>query len=189
MPQSELERVHLGKDRQLVHRRFSSKCVGGRSKCSIGPLPERRIAIDKSRLHLPGSVRRFDGRTARVVIGEVPSNEPAGVIHTSFDFDQSSWAKVCPSEFFFARPAQRDRSPCLFGQSCGLDRRFAGMFTAESTTRIGNDQIERNPEAGERRCKARHVLASGCCVPVQTVSLPSSHSATAARGSIGACCT
>ena len=69
----------------------------------------------------------------------------------------------------------------------GFDRRFAGVLAAVAGARVGDDHADALLGDAERVGQLACARPNGRCVPVQTVSLPSLHSATAARGSSGTC--
>src|SRR6266404_623121 len=121
-----------------------------------------------------------------MVVVKFPRRERAVGCEAALHLDDASRTKIGPSEFFFAspydfhgRPAARDKRAASSAASLVCFLPYAEPVSG-TITRTLLSGIWNTAARSSRTAKGR-------CVPVQTVSFPSVHSATAARGSSGAC--
>ena len=84
-------------------------------------------------------VRRVDGRTAGVDVGEVPGSQRAGVQTPPWHSITRRRPEVGPSELLGPRPAHADGPPGRLGQSGRLDGRLGAVLAAEPTAHVRHD--------------------------------------------------
>ena len=188
MSQPELEGIDAGGRRQLVHERLAGEVVGGGAQAPVGALGQGRVGADGGDPGVRDRVRRVEGRPAGVDAGEVPGDERrprrSGRPGTRSRAAGRQYAQVNSSSRVqlhrdrLARRRGRDAPPRRRPRRCA-SRRSRRPCRARSRGRARRG----TPSSSARACCAR----KGPSQPAQTVSRSSLHSATAARGSIGAC--
>ena len=185
--QPELEGIGAGRRRQLVHEGLAGEVVGRRPEAPVRPLGQRRLRAHGGDPRVRDGVGSREGRAPRVDAREVPGDErargasgprgtrrarPAGSTPTL-----NSSSRVQRTETGF--PAARARRAASTAAS-------AVCFPPKPPPMSGT--ITRTRSRGMPSASARISCArKGPSQPAQTVRRSPFHSATAARGSIGAC--
>ena len=187
MGEAELQRVRAGGGGQFVHETFAAKLFAVAASARYEPW--RNGVSDRHERHASCRMR-YGVSTAEPPELMLMKSHDVSLPCSSkarLDVDHRRRAELGPGEFLLARPLERDRLARGLGQPCGLDGGFAGVLAAESAAGVGHDHAHLVVGQPERARQFARESRNGFCVPVQTVSLPSCHSATAARVSIGAC--
>ena len=173
--------------RDRVHVHLARVVVRGRGQPAIRALAQRRVRRMERDALVRDVVRRADRRAARVPVVELPGDQPPVGVDAGLDVDHARRPEVartrtprrastpasraCP-------PPSRAAPPRSHARPCACRRR---------PSRCRARSRARDPRACGTPSPARARTPNGRCVPVHTVSLPSVHSATAARGSSGTC--
>src|ERR1043166_7106641 len=139
--QTEIERVHLYRVRQLIHPRFAHEVIRRRRQTAVGALAQRGLGPVELLL-LPGDViGRLQPARPRVVIVELPRGDRSIRRGVSADLDQPARPKVPPRHLVLARPVALPRLADAFGDPRRLARRIALVLPAVAGTGVRHDHV------------------------------------------------
>ena len=128
------------------------------------------------------------GRTCRSSSCRTPTRRSRPSASTpAVDVDDAGRPEVAPHELFVARVDELDRPAGGLREPRRLDGLLARVLAAVAGAHVGHDDAHAIFGQAKRLRRLRRGRRTAAACRVQTVTLPSVHSATAARGSSGTC--